>query len=72
MRVGEEDIAGFTNVTSKLTTGEEVTFQWEIERQPITFNDTKEFPVKILRNGKLVSYSMYTIKFIYIHLKCCR
>ncbi|XP_061180809.1 uncharacterized protein LOC133189455 [Saccostrea echinata] len=48
---------------TKLAVGDEIKFQWEIERQPITFHDTKEFPVKILRNGKLLCQTDYTFSF---------
>lgn len=51
----DKEILQLVNSPTKFTAGEEVTIEWEVERQPITFKGTKQYPIRVKRNGKLVS-----------------
>lgn len=51
----DKEILQLVNGPTKFTAGEEVTIEWEVERQPITFKGTKQYPIRVKRNGKLVS-----------------
>lgn len=51
----DKEILQLVNGPTKFTAGEEVTIEWEVEQQPITFKGTKQYPIRVKRNGKLVS-----------------
>lgn len=51
----DKEIVQLVNAPTKFSVGEEITIEWEVERQPITFKGTKQCPIRVKRNGKLVS-----------------
>lgn len=51
----DKEIVQLVNAPIKFSVGEEITIEWEVERQPITFKGTKQCPIRVKRNGKLVS-----------------
>lgn len=51
----DKEIVQLVNAPTKFSVGEEVTIEWEVEEQPITFKGTKQYPIRVKRNGKLVS-----------------
>uniref|UniRef100_K1PTH6 non-specific serine/threonine protein kinase n=1 Tax=Magallana gigas TaxID=29159 RepID=K1PTH6_MAGGI len=59
----DKEILQLVNGPTKFTAGEEVTIEWEVERQPITFKGTKQYPIRVKRNGKLLCESSYNFNF---------
>ena len=55
MKNTDKDITQLLKSTTNFTEGEELKIEWQVEKQPITFHGKMEFPLKVWRNGTLVS-----------------
>ena len=55
MKNTDKDVTQLLQSTTNFTEGEELKIEWQVEKQPITFHGKMEFPLKVWRNGTLVS-----------------